>query len=53
MEKVLKNRMETGLLQWICYRNSTKGGALYFNIQLVQGTGFSWQKRLTLKALSR
>ena len=34
-------------------RNSTKGGALAFKIQTVGGAGFSWQKRLHLRARLR
>ena len=33
----------------VLYRNSTKGGALAFKIQLVGGAGYSRQKRLTLR----
>ena len=46
MAKMAKNRA-------VLYRNSTKGGALYFEIQLVEEVDFSRQKRLTLRARSR
>ena len=53
MAKMAKNRKETGPLQRILYRNSTKGGALEINLQLEEGAGFSRQKRLNLRVRSR
>ena len=41
MAKMAKNWKETGPLQWILYRNSSKGGALKVNLQLEEGAGFS------------
>ena len=63
MQKKQKNEIKPGhssgfFLQCpsfgtVLYRNSTKDEALAFNIQLVGGVGFLWQKRLTLRARFR